>query len=496
MQNISEIFGYELFGTPEKLVMDPVHGGTPFFSHEAQVINHSLFQRLQHICQTDILYMVFPGATHSRFLHSIGTMHVASKIFKGIVRSHIMKVGNQTTSALNPEVVKAIQYFHACLRMAALLHDTGHLPFSHQLEANAEILRLMNASFFKRLWKGADYTLYYNGIPDGIVHEHLSVRYAHQIMADIELEKNFGIEPQDVISIMDTTKCSPSKEFAKYVQVLSRFFQGASLDENLLPENQAKSLTELSTLTELLTELLTQMISGELGADRMDYLLRDSYFSGSMYGVYNLDHLVSSLQADVKLKEPSIKITIRKKEVGALEDFVNSRFQLYQHVFYHKTVVGLQWLLAKAISEILSQKGRHQYITGTLTDPNRFAQFTDSFFWEEFRDYALRNQKSACAKLISREKLIYVRTEKQRATFELEALESKWSAEGRRVFYQDRLIKFSKLGTGKDQIRVSNDAPTFEEPPIQAISSISDFFQKFIDVRVSHFYYVPDGLDC
>jgi HD superfamily phosphohydrolase len=72
----------ELFGTPSNLIMDPIHGGIQFFDHEKAVIDHPLFQRLRYVMQNDVLFLVFPGATHSRFQHCVGTMHLAGKVFK------------------------------------------------------------------------------------------------------------------------------------------------------------------------------------------------------------------------------------------------------------------------------------------------------------------------------------------------------------------------------------------------------------------------------
>ena len=74
----------DLLGAYDKLIMDPVHGGIPLYRHEIQVIDHPLFQRLRNICQNDILSLVFPGATHSRFLHSVGVMHVGTRMFRSM----------------------------------------------------------------------------------------------------------------------------------------------------------------------------------------------------------------------------------------------------------------------------------------------------------------------------------------------------------------------------------------------------------------------------
>ena len=79
----------DLLGAYDKLIMDPVHGGIPLYRHEIQVIDHPLFQRLRNICQNDILSLVFPGATHSRFLHSIGVMHVGTRMFRAMIDAYL-----------------------------------------------------------------------------------------------------------------------------------------------------------------------------------------------------------------------------------------------------------------------------------------------------------------------------------------------------------------------------------------------------------------------
>ena len=110
--------------------MDPVHGGIPLQKHEVAIVDHPLFQRLRFICQNDILSLVFPGATHSRFLHSVGAMHVAGRMFMALVEN-CLKQGN-SNSGIATETLEAISYMHRLVRIACLLHDSGHSSFSHQ----------------------------------------------------------------------------------------------------------------------------------------------------------------------------------------------------------------------------------------------------------------------------------------------------------------------------------------------------------------------------
>ena len=130
-------FDLELFGTPTRLIMDPIHGGIPLFEHELDAIDQPLFQRLRHIFQNDVSFLVFPGARHSRFEHSIGVAHVAGRYFQALIRRSLP---SNLSSIPQEPFASAVQYFNWCVRLAALLHDTGHSPFSHQFESRAHLI--------------------------------------------------------------------------------------------------------------------------------------------------------------------------------------------------------------------------------------------------------------------------------------------------------------------------------------------------------------------
>jgi HD superfamily phosphohydrolase len=107
----------------------PVHGFVPFNDWERDVINHPAFQRLRRIRQLAWTDYVYPGAMHTRFEHSLGVMHIASQLFDAIVRrsSGILK----TDLGFSPEDLERDRQI---ARFTALLHDTGHGPFSHAAE--------------------------------------------------------------------------------------------------------------------------------------------------------------------------------------------------------------------------------------------------------------------------------------------------------------------------------------------------------------------------
>ena len=217
MLNSNE-FQDELFGNPKKFLMDPVHGAITFFTHEGRVIDHALFQRLRFISQTDITSFVFPGATHTRFQHSLGTMHVAGRLFQSIIRSYLLDARSTREHPITKLQINSIQYFYSCLRLAALMHDLGHFPFSHQFEDSIIAKNLLNSDdAFEKLWMGHDWRLYYNNAPTKLEHEYYSVRCAYRILDDLINDKScewIGIEAIDVLGIMEKTdNCKPSEKF-------------------------------------------------------------------------------------------------------------------------------------------------------------------------------------------------------------------------------------------------------------------------------------------
>jgi HD superfamily phosphohydrolase/tRNA A-37 threonylcarbamoyl transferase component Bud32 len=106
----------------ENKVRDPIHGYISFSNLEKKIIDHPIFQRLRRIKQLSTTYLVYPGATHDRFSHSLGVMHIASLIFDEIVKKNRATLGWE-----QEEMLKHRQM----LRLTALLHDIGHAPFSH-----------------------------------------------------------------------------------------------------------------------------------------------------------------------------------------------------------------------------------------------------------------------------------------------------------------------------------------------------------------------------
>jgi len=213
-----------------KIIRDSVHGNLYLDEFEIKLADTPQIQRLRRVKQLGFTNLVYPGANHSRFEHSIGTMHIASKI---------------------ADSVGLKDYEKRMIRACALLHDTGHGPFSHVSE----------------------------GVLD-TTHEKLTSTVIKETqIADILSEK---FDAQEIIDLING--------------------KGR----------------------------LGQIMSGDLDADRMDYLLRDSYYTGVAYGTIDIERLIHSM----KLEDMLI---IGPKGVQAAESALIARYQMYPSVYQHHT---------------------------------------------------------------------------------------------------------------------------------------------------------------
>jgi HD superfamily phosphohydrolase len=103
-------------------VRDPIHGAVHVSDRERAVLDSPYFQRLRNIKQVGFTELAFPGATHSRYLHSVGVMHLAGVAFDAVFRRWVFSSSKRQAE------------LRQCVRLAALLHDVGHAPFSHCTE--------------------------------------------------------------------------------------------------------------------------------------------------------------------------------------------------------------------------------------------------------------------------------------------------------------------------------------------------------------------------
>lgn len=252
-----------------KIINDPVYGFLRFPEPELmQIIGHPWFQRLRQIRQMGMAHLVYPGATHTRFHHSLGACHLMGK-------------------ALDELRLKGIDHSKEdCLaaRLAILMHDIGHGPFSHALE---------------------------HSLVEGVNHEQLSML----------IMQRFNQETDGLLT------------------------NAIRIFDHAYPR-----------------KYLHQLVSSQLDTDRMDYLNRDSFYTGVSEGVIGYDRILQMLTVQEN------ELMVEEKAVHSVEKFIIARRLMYWQVYLHKAVLGAEQLLVKILKRAkeLSRSGTQLFATPSL----------------------------------------------------------------------------------------------------------------------------------
>lgn len=277
----------------------PLHGSIPFSERERDIINHPLVQRLRSISQLGLAQLVFPGATHTRFSHALGVMHLTGRVVDRLL-------GGMEREGV-PLPAPDRQRARRIARLAGLLHDLGHPPFSHTFEP---LLPKKRALPLPRDW-------YDNPDLDRRAsHEDFSVAAIHALSA----EAPHLIPPdeaRDICALVD-----------RAIRPSAALTGGGR--HNLYP-------------------LLKQTISGEIDADRMDYLRRDAHFAGVAYGHFDLERLITSLSSVAT--EQGRMMALEPGGIYPYENFLMARFHMAMQVYFHKTLLAFEYCLTQAVRE-------------------------------------------------------------------------------------------------------------------------------------------------
>lgn len=273
---------------------DPIHGFIDVSEDELKIINSAPFQRLRNIRQLATTYLVYHGAEHTRFGHSLGVMHLTSKVFDAVTK----KVDNLFSDDDNKNHTITLWY-RQILRLIGLTHDLGHAPFSHASE-----------ELFVNNRQHEDYT-------------------------------------KDIIE---------KTEIADYINDIGHKFQEEYGEEYEITPELIWMIYEGKDVTNPKFKMpdflfLQSFMDGELDCDKMDYLLRDSYYCGVTYGQYDLNRFVSTLT--VYKKDKLMQLAIERGGVQALEEFILARYFMFIQVYFHKTRRYLDKALVKALKCIL-----------------------------------------------------------------------------------------------------------------------------------------------
>lgn len=273
---------------------DPIHGFIEVSDYELKIINSAPFQRLRNIHQLATTYLVYHGAEHTRFGHSLGVMHLTSRVFDSVVE----KKQNIFSNNLD-ENQKKIKWYRQILRLIGLTHDLGHAPFSHASE-----------ELFIENKKHEDYT--------------------KKILFETEIS--------DYINEIGSFFCEKyGEEYNITPELVWMIYEGKDItnDQYIMPDFL----------------FLKSFMDGELDCDKMDYLLRDAHYCGVTYGKYDLNRFVSTLTA--YKSENQLQLAIERGGIQALEEFVLARYFMFIQVYFHKTRRFLDKSLVSTLKELL-----------------------------------------------------------------------------------------------------------------------------------------------
>jgi len=264
-------------------VRDPIHAGIGLDEAEAKAVGNPWVQRLRMIRAVGFSGLPFPGAIHTRFSHSLGVMHVAGQAFDAAYRNWDF------------EQPGARARFRAAVRLAALCHDLGHGPYSHCSE------------FAMPPVAGLDLDWYRHDPGDRQAsHEDYTIAILRHTSLGRCIDTSFPCDARHVAALISDD-----------VVVDDGFFHDGGLDHR---------------------RLLGQIISSELDADRLDYLVRDAYFSGARYGTVDVPWILSNLGAHAA--HGQVWLALDSQALWAFEDFLVSRHHMFLQVyFHHKSVI-------------------------------------------------------------------------------------------------------------------------------------------------------------
>ncbi len=274
-------------------IRDPIHRTIFITEEERLVVDHPWVQRLRHIRQLGFVSLVYPGAIHDRFQHSLGVMHLAGARFQRLIDG----------GRLADFAAAELAYAYRLARFAGLLHDVGHAPFSHTAERHfpgVECVRL----------PGDWYRSGQQPASRQATHEDFSLAVIHGLVGEGVLDADTA---RDLCAVL-----SPA------IRRSRRFSQLGPL-----------------------VGILRALVSGEIDSDRCDYLLRDSHFAGVTYGIYDLQRLMACEQIVRGPDGPELGMDVHG--VHALEGLLLARYHLFLQVYFHKTPPAFEYYLERAL---------------------------------------------------------------------------------------------------------------------------------------------------
>ncbi len=300
----------DVISEKKKQIKDKLYGYLEFSPLEIKIIDHPLFQRLKHIRQLGFAFNAYPSADHKRFEHSIGVVYVATEIIETILSQGDESLQNWLTALhkvltnYNAEVgfSQLPEILVKIVRIAALLHDVGHLPFSHTFEIALEPILYSEQITELKLYlekRGISLEIFENPASNIQIHETLGHNIIMTQLKPILDQLGSWVAPL----ICDIFEIDPDKL--------------GKNDGVLLP--------------------LQRIVNGPLDADRLDYVLRDHYSSGIRLGTFDRERLVRNLLL-IQKSQAHFDLGLKMKAISAVNSFILLRSMMYRYLYQHHLV--------------------------------------------------------------------------------------------------------------------------------------------------------------
>jgi len=415
-------------------VRDPIHGNIALADAEVNILDSKAYQRLRQIKQLGFSEFSFPGATHNRYLHSLGVCHLA-----GVAFDNIFSAFPFSSDSVRKRLRQTV-------RLGALLHDIGHGPLSHASEEVMPSLKSLKVGVYAKRESAPAADQQAN-------HEDYTIKFVTDSSLTETLKRNFSdIDPFHVACLIDKT-----------LKLEDDFFIEGGFD---------------------FRTILSQIVSSEMDVDRMDYLERDAYFCGTNYGKVELTWLLGNLTYHPK--DNKLHLALNRRALYTFDDFLLARHHMHLMVYFHHKSIIYEELLYR----YFTSKDRSFSVP---SDIEEYVACTDYALWRHLskvdNEWARRMVERRPFRMLFE---LHSNNETTRPSMICQALE----AEGIEVIHSSSQARLSKYhgGSAVDkalQIFVV-DKYDYKAKPIP-IEETTEIFSKYESIRrIDRLYVQPE----
>jgi HD superfamily phosphohydrolase len=418
-------------------VRDPIHGNLALNDAEVAVLDSKAYQRLRQIKQLGFAEFSFPGATHNRFLHSLGVCHLAGVVFDNIFAKFQFK---------NDSVRRRLRQ---TVRLAALLHDIGHGPLSHASEEVMPKLSSLNVKAYDSRAQAVPADTQAN-------HEDYTIKFVTDSSLTEVLRQNFSdIEPLHVAALID-----------KSLVIDQDFFMEGGFD---------------------FRTILSQIVSSEMDVDRMDYLERDAYYCGTNYGKVELSWLLAN--ATYHPFEGRLHLALNRRALYTFDDFLLARHHMHLMVYFHHKSIIFEELLYRYFTS-----SDCQFVVPS--DIEEYIHCTDYALWRHLSKVS----NPWARRMVDRKPFrMLFELHSNDVTNRPEEMKKVLESEGIDVIHSSSQARLSKYHGGSAVDRALQifvvDKYDFKAQPYP-IEQTTEIFQRYEDIRrIDRLYVTPEDFD-